>query len=584
MPEGGWGIVMDKELTAGEFSFRTREHAFQRFRNEEFDLLIVGGGITGAAVARDASSRGLSVALVERRDFAFGTSSRSSKLVHGGLRYLQNFELSLVFEALSERAHLLKSAPRRVRPLPFFMPIYRNDPHSAGLLSIGLWLYDLLALFRTPGFHKRLSKKALLEAIPFLKKEGLLAGFRYFDASMWDDVLAVETLRSASQMGAAVANYIEAVKPVWTSDQISGFIVRDCEPVGKDLGQSWTLRAKRTLICAGPWTDQVGRTLSPEWHRWLRPSKGVHLVFDLKRIPIPGAMVMNHPEDGRVAFVVPRPDFGTGVVLVGTTDGATDEDPDKCEITASDVNYLLNLLAKYFPDLQLTEKDILSAYIGVRPLVKGSRDDEKADKSLQKVSREHQIENGPGGTVIVAGGKYTTHRTMAKEIVDYTLRMWREDDHKKKKKTLPEGIGPSRTNAPVSCDATPEETERLLELAKSKGKQIPNALLERYGAASIEIVQSGGDEEADGLPGFPSLEAQLKYTIRHEMVMHLEDFYLRRVPLYLTRKDHGASWAPQLAKVWGEVRGVDAAEVEAELERLNRELSLRSAWESERNL
>ncbi|MGH7197705.1 MAG: glycerol-3-phosphate dehydrogenase/oxidase, partial [Candidatus Omnitrophota bacterium] len=351
-----------------EFSFKTRQKALQRFREEKFDFLIIGGGITGAGTARDAASRRLKVALVEKNDFAWGTSSRSSKLIHGGLRYLQNMEFGLVFEALSERAHLLKTVPHMVRPLPFFMPVYRGDSPGRALLSFGLWLYDFLSLFRTPGFHRRFSKKKFLRQVPFLKGEGLLGGFRYYDASMWDDVLAIETLRSAYLNGAVIANYTEAVAPLWENeknDRIVGFQVRDADRPDELID----LHAKKVVVCAGPWTDQIGVKLSPRWHRWLNPSKGVHLIFDLKKIPVPGALVMGHPEDGRIAFVIPRPDYGAGIVIVGTTDGPTPLEPEGATIEPSDVEYLMDLLKRYFPTLNLTTSDIVSAYIGVRPLM-----------------------------------------------------------------------------------------------------------------------------------------------------------------------------------------------------------------------
>ena len=175
--------------SVSEFSYRTRAEALRRFGTEVFDLLVIGGGITGASVARDAASRGLSVALVEKRDFAWGTSSRSSKLIHGGLRYLENLEFGLVFEALSERALLLKTAPHMVRPLPFYFPVYEGDAHGKGTMKLGMWLYDLLAMFRTPEFHKTLSAAAMTKEFLFIRQPGLKGGFRYYDASMWDDVL-----------------------------------------------------------------------------------------------------------------------------------------------------------------------------------------------------------------------------------------------------------------------------------------------------------------------------------------------------------------------------------------------------------
>ena len=577
-----------------EFSFKTRKQSIQRFQNEQFDLLVIGGGITGAAVARDAVSRGLKVALVERKDFAYGTSSRSSKLIHGGLRYLQNLEFGLVFEALSERAHLLKTAPHMVKPLPFYLPVYRGDAHSSSILSLGLWLYDLLALFRTPSFHKRLSKEKLLKEIPFLKSQGLVAGFTYFDASMWDDVLAVETLRSACMGGAAVANYIEAVEPLWEANQVVGFRVRDREGL-REQDSSFSLRAHRTVICTGPWTDQIGMKLNPTWRNWLSPSKGVHLVFDLKRIPVPGAMVMSHPKDGRVAFVVPRPDFGAGVVLVGTTDGPADQNPEHSTISRDDVEYLMNLLAKYFPDLKLTTADILSAYIGVRPLVEnggesdpknpsGAQEESNSSTLLQKISREHQIERGPGGTVVVAGGKYTTHRKMAEEIVDTTLELWKQDFSKKQAPPLPAQIGPSQTLSPINLKVSEAAIQESLKEAKERDLKLSPQLLDRYGADALTITELDQAQPrlstvADDPHGFPYLEAQLRYSIRNEMVMHLEDFYLRRVPLYLARKDHGLPWAEVLAKVWAAERGLESDRVQLELAQLKKEVELRSSWE-----
>lgn len=585
---------------AAEFSFRSRETALRRFKNEVFDLLIIGGGITGAAVARDAVSRGLKVALVERKDFAYGTSSRSSKLIHGGLRYLQNFEFGLVFEALAERALLLRTIPTMVRPLPFFLPVYEGDKNGKALLDLGLWLYDLLALFRTPGFHQRLSREKVLEEFPFIKREGLRGGFRYYDASMWDDVLAVETLRAAHLSGAAVANYTEAVGPLWTGERVTGFRVRDLEPVQEVASsREIDLRAHRTVVCAGPWLDQVGESLSSQWRSWLNPSKGVHLIFDLQRIPVPAAMVMTVPQDGRIAFVIPRPDYGTGVTIVGTTDGPTPKDPDQASIDPGDIDYLMALLHRYFPDLQLKTSDILSAYVGVRPLMgatvpmTGSEGQSaSASSSLQKVSREHHIGTGPGGTVVVAGGKYTTHRKMAEEIVDYTLKEWRRDSRGVKQEGVapfPSQVRSSRTRGPVNPKATGQAVELCRSEAMARNMVIPEELLSRYGADAITVLTANAEQtrmvggkagiQAMADPdGFPVLAAQLRHAIRSELVMHLEDFYLRRVPLYATRADHGLPWAEELARVWADERGLNEAEALAELARLKAEVAARSAW------
>ncbi len=569
-----------------DFSFRARAEALRRFQNEVFDLLIIGGGITGAATVRDAASRGLKVALVEARDFAWGTSSRSSKLIHGGLRYLQNMEFGLVFEALSERSHLLKTVPHMVRPLPFFMPVYRGDKPGKFLLNVGLWLYDVLALGRAPGFHRTFSKKKFLEQVPFLKAEGLKGGFRYFDASMWDDVLAVETLRAAHEAGAAVANYTEAVTPIWEGECIKGFQVRDLESDAAPIA----LRANRTVVCAGPWTDQVGFKMSSHWRRWLNPSKGVHLIFDLKRIPVPGAIVMSHPEDGRISFVIPRPDYGAGVVIVGTTDGPTPLEPEKAAVELGDVDYLMELLNRYFPTLRLTTGDIVSVYVGVRPLMGAQASTVGSEgtaprataSDLQKVSREHYIGSGPGGAILVAGGKYTTHRLMAREVVDIALTKWREDAAQGKAEG-PGTIGASDTEGPVNPLATLEAVSESRRAAADRGWGVPEALWNRYGAEALEIfaIHRNQTDDIPELEGFPFLGAQLRYEIRNGMVVRLEDFYFRRSGLYATRKDHGLPVAPALARLWAEERGLPPSAASDEVLRLQDEVKNRNRWRQE---
>lgn len=387
----------------------------------------------------------------------------------------------------------------------------------------------------------------MLKEFPNLKSEGLKGGFQYFDASMWDDVLAVETLRAAHTDGAAVANYVEAMSPLWDNGKVVGFQVRD------SLGQGFPfpLRATRVISCVGPWTDLFGKKISSEWKPWLNPSKGVHLVFDLKRFNLPGAVVMTHPEDGRISFAIPRPDFGAGVVIVGTTDAPTSPQPENADIEDSDVNYLLDLLNRFFPNLELNKKDIISAYVGVRPLVGGGT----SAQALQAVSREHTIGEGPGGVVFVAGGKYTTHRTMAQEIVDFALTVWERDAEAGQCKELPENLQPSNTAKPFFNFA--DGADDAASAATSGVTQIP-------------ALQDP--------PGFPHLATQLRHAIRHGMVLRLEDFYLRRVPLYLSRADHGIPWTEELSQVWAEELSKSAEEARLECTALKSELARRSRW------
>jgi glycerol-3-phosphate dehydrogenase len=523
--------------TTPEFSHRTRTENLARLTSEEFDFLIIGGGITGAGVAWDASSRGYKVALIEKDDFAHGTSSRSSKLVHGGLRYLENYEFPLVFEALSERSYLLQSAPHLVRPLPFFMPVYENSPHSATLLSAGMWFYDLLSLFRAPALHQRFSGGVTARMVPGIKKDGLKCAFKYYDASMWDDALVIDVLVKAHQNGACIVSQAKAMSSTRDS---AGTITK----IGfRDMmtGRDQEVRFKKLIVCAGVWTDEVGELLEgAAWKPWIAPSRGLHLVFDWKRFPVPGAVTMQI-EDGRIAFAIPRHDYGPGITIVGTTDGPCTLPPDRVEeesdAIAKDRAYLIELLSQYFPDLHLQESDVINHYIGIRPLVNPERNRGEGSKSLQKVSREHTIDHGPGGSVVVAGGKYTTFRKMAEEIVDFACagQEHREPD----------------TEVALFPPALPGEVQRAREIARARGIGLPAALFDRYGADALEIHrihEEVCDRSVEDPEGFPLLEAQFRYAVRHQMVLSVEDFIRRRQPLHLCRADHGSPWYPLLEK------------------------------------
>jgi glycerol-3-phosphate dehydrogenase len=565
-----------------EFSFASRRLDIERLKNEVFDFLVVGGGITGAAVARDAASRGLKVALIEREDFASGTSSASSKLVHGGLRYLENLEFKLVFESLSERTHLIRTQPNMVRWLKFYIPVYKTDARGMGMVSLGLWLYDLLSLFRAPHFHRRLSRKQMLAENPWLKSDGLVGGFTYYDASMWDDVMCVENARAARELGAAVATRVEAVTPIWEGNGVTGFFCRDQFSTVADVADpsEFAIRAKRTIFCGGPFTDQLGERLlygAPpgeaqrfrdgrgRWRRWLKPSRGTHIVFSKDRFPLPGAMLLTNDEDGRISFAIPREDFGAGVVVVGTTDGPSPEDPAGVRAEEEDIDYLMRLIARYFPGLHLKKEDILSRYVGVRPLMDPAfnSDGAEAGTSLSKVSREHHIDRGPGGVTLVAGGKYTTHRTMALEIVDCALEAWTEDYWKGNAARVPPWRQ-SRTHTPTNEAVTEKAVSAFLAkplegqigLPKDFRKAIPD-LVERYGAdaRAILTIESAEPESQPSPDGFPFLEAQLRHAMRKELVLGLEDFFFRRLPLYLGRKDHADPWIDALARVWAEELG-----------------------------
>jgi glycerol-3-phosphate dehydrogenase len=400
-----------------------------------------------------------------------------------------------------------------------------------------MWFYDLLSLFRAPALHQRISAGVSARMIPGIKKQGLKCTFKYFDASMWDDALVLDVLLQAHENGACIASRAKAVKSHRDANgTITSMTVSDSL-----TGQNRVVRFKKLIVCAGVWTDEVGEILEGQkWQKWLAPSRGLHLVFDWKTFPVPGAVTMQI-DDGRIAFVIPRHDFGQGITIVGTTDGPCSLPPDQIEdeasAIASDRAYLLKLLAQYFPDLHLGEDRVVNHYIGIRPLVNPNRAASGGSKNLQKVSREHTIDHGPGGSVIVAGGKYTTFRKMAEQIVDFAIQ---DQEYR-----APE------TDVTLFQPAVPGEVQRARESARARGWGIPEVLFERYGADALLIYQihlNECDQSTLDPEGFPYLEAQFRYAVRHQMVLSVDDFIRRRQPLFLCRKDHGGPWYPLLEK------------------------------------
>ncbi|RYD62865.1 MAG: FAD-dependent oxidoreductase, partial [Verrucomicrobiaceae bacterium] len=356
------------------------------------------------------------------------------------------------------------------------------------------------ALFRSPGIHKRLKVDRLLQALPGIKSEGIRAGFSYYDASMWDDVLVLENMRSAHRLGVASANYLKGTRALWENGRVVGM---ECED--QETFEKINVRSKAVIFCGGPWTDLLGERVTEgshaAWKPWLKPSRGVHLVFRREDFPVEGALLMTHPEDGRISFVMPRNDLGAGVTIVGTTDGPSPRDPAQVRAESDDRAYLLDLLKRYFPKTAPTAAQIMSEYVGVRPLV-GLGDE--AGESLSQVSREHHIDRGPGGSVWIAGGKYTTHRAMAEEIVDFAVRAWEEDYANDQAARVP----PYRMSRTLGgFEATPIKRDADHEL-------------HRYGGDEPELFKLQNQfADLQALPdpeGFPKLSGQLAYALKYE--------------------------------------------------------------------
>ncbi len=380
-------------------SLSPRNHTLGQLAREHYDVLVIGGGIVGSGVARDAAMRGLRTALVDRHDFAFGTSSRSSRLLHGGLRYLEQGRIGLVREASLEKKIIQRIAPHLARPLGFVFPSYRRQGRPLWQLRIGVKLYDLLCSGKNFAPSRGLTPTETNTSLPGINPKDLNGSVRYFDALTNDARLVIDTLRSASRHGATAANYLRFLTAAREGDGWR------CELENTLTGESLSVRTRTLVNATGPWAQAI-----PHSAVKLRLSKGIHLVVDRSRLPVNEAAVL--AEDKRILFVLP---WGERVI-VGTTDTDYEGAPENVTVQPEDVSYVLRAVNEAFPQVNLGEKDIVSRWVGLRPLVA------KADGSPSDVSRAHEILSPESGWWDVTGGKLTTYRLMAEQTVDQLVR------------------------------------------------------------------------------------------------------------------------------------------------------------------
>jgi glycerol-3-phosphate dehydrogenase len=534
-----------------------RSLALDALANDAFDVLVVGGGITGAGVARDAAMRGLRTALVEQDDFASGTSSRSSRLVHGGVRYLEHGQLKLVFESSAERRVLRRIAPHLVRPLAFVWPVYRGARVARWKLAAGLMLYDLLALFRNVGRHERLSRRGVLAREPRLRADALLGGARYWDAATDDARLTLATIRSAIAAGATVLNHARVTSLVTVEGRVSG--ARVSEAVS---GATVDIRAHVVVNATGPWSDAVERMADGAARPAVRGSKGVHISVARERIDNVGALTLLSPRDGRVMFVLPAGDFA----IVGTTDTYETVDPGQVRASEDDVSYLLDAANHFFPSAELVRNDVVSAWAGLRPLmaVQGGSDDPSA------ASREHTIAEHVPGLVSVTGGKLTTYRAMASEVTDAAQR------------SLGMRPSPSRTaRTPLAGGALRDCAREIAAAAElTRDASIASRLVHAHGDAwravwALVTADATFGERVE--PSRPYVLGELAYAVREELAATLGDLLIRRIPLAFETRDHGRAAARRVAAAvagwlgWSPVEMRAAiTEYDAEVERMFR--------------
>ena len=543
-----------------------RSEALGRLASEQFDVLVIGGGITGAGAALDAASRGLRTALVERGDFASGTSSKSSKMVHGGLRYLQQREIRLVYENLAERQRLLENAPHLVSPLPFLIPLFGRDGVVAKAVarsySSALWLYDLTGGLRIGSRHKKVTRSETLGHLPQLKTDHLVAGFLYFDARADDARLTLTVARTAVlDHGAVAANYLTAESFVTGPDgRVAGARVRSTiddgdlvpsdpeegrrAPVdpgvtpsgeGEPDGACFDVRAKVVINATGVWADEVSSLDETTRQPSLRPAKGVHVTVPARRLSCDIAAVLPVPHDRRSIFVVPWPEGE--LTYIGTTDTGYSGSLDDPRCMPEDVAYLLDVV-NAATTAELTPEDITGVWAGLRPLLAPRRDNQRISERTSDLSRRHTVHTSAHGVVTVTGGKLTTYRKMAEDTVDEAVRLLGEGPRRCVTKRLKLHGAPNARDTP-STDATTRN-----------GRAALRHLRARYGSevqAVLALAETQPELLDPVVEGLPYLGVEVVYGARAEMAQTVADVLSRRTRAQLLQARASAAAAGSVA-------------------------------------
>ena len=554
------------------FDARQRERYLERLASEPFDVLVIGGGITGAGVALDAAGRGLRTALVERGDFAAGTSSRSSKLVHGGLRYLQQKEFRLVYEALAERQRLLRLAPHLVKPLPFLIPVFasgkagqaRARAYARGV-GTALWMYDATGGARIGKLHKRLSKRQALELMPDLDGRRLAAGFLYYDARVDDARLTLTVAKTAASLGAVTVNRVEATGLLREGGRVGGAVLTD--RIG---GGRIEARAAVVVNAAGVWADELRALDEGTNPRSIRPAKGVHITLPAGRPSLDIAAVLSAPGDRRSVFVIPWGDR----IYVGTTDTDYDGPLDDPQCTAADIDYLLGALNAWVTK-PIGRHEVLGAWAGLRPLVGGPGPTaEEASpggsglfpgkiSKTADLSRRHAIRVASSGLVTIVGGKLTTYRAMAEDTVDEAVRVMRGRQSGERRRVPRVPDSRSGTTPLFGAEGYEELSEPGAAERLGLAPDVVAHLAGRFGAHTRAVAAMVRERPELGerlVPGLPYLKAEAVYAVRYEMALTLEDVLSRRTRALLLDVAATAGAAPSVAELVGAERGWSADE------------------------
>lgn len=528
------------------FSVAHRADAIADATSDVVDVLVVGAGATGAGIALDAASRGLSVVAIDRGDLASGTSSKSSKLIHGGLRYLENYDFGLVYEGVNERELLQRLAPHLVRPMEFVYPIF-PDTARVRLVGLGLTTYDVLAGWRNVKRHQRLSAEEAIAKAPALAGTGLLRAYAYGDCATDDARLVLANVLAARRFGAGVLTYASADRLLLDGDgKCCGATVSD-----HLTGATYDIRARHVVNATGVWVDTLLAQEDPERaNQMVQPSKGIHLVVPYERVPLTNASILmpSRHGDGRSMFAIP---WGRQTIL-GTTDTAYEGSLDDVGVEAGDVEYVLTACNALF-HADLDAADVVGAWAGCRPLLRGDTE------AMSDLSRRHALSEGRSGLLTITGGKLTTYRRMAKDVVD---RIVARDDKKARCRTDEINLGCARPYEDVLSET--------VSAAASVGvdAEAAESLVRRHGEAAAAVLALAADDPALAgplSPAAPYVQAEVGYAARYEGAATLDDVFARRTRLALRARDAGLPAALGAARVIARETGRDEAWAQAQV-------------------
>ncbi|MFH0772496.1 MAG: glycerol-3-phosphate dehydrogenase/oxidase [Candidatus Omnitrophota bacterium] len=457
-----------------------------RLKAEHFDLLVIGGGINGCAIARDAALRGIKTALIEKDDFAAGASGKTTKIIHGGIRYLEQFNLNLIYEALRERGILLRTVPKLVRPLEFIIPVYKGDPRPLIMMKTGVFIYDLLAGKGNIHCHRSLKKDEAAALESNITPQGLKGGVLYCDAQMDDIRLCLDNAISAYEAGSCVANKAEAEEFIKREGKITGAEARD-----RLTGERFSICARSVVNATGAWSNRIVRADEPNAPFITRPTKGIHLVY--RKLPIARAMLFSARKDKRILFAIPWRDY----TLIGTTDTDFNDSADDVYATSNDLEYLLEEARRVFPNEGIDKGGVITTYAGLRPLMNTQ------GIATWKVSREHLIKESASGLISVVGGKYTTYRRLAEQVVDLVLVSL-------------------RARLCWNVIARPEISGRSLP-CRQAGNLFKKCITAEQGPSPAVSEERKGD-----------LRSLIEHAVKDEMANNLKDLLIRRLQLATT--------------------------------------------------